>query len=146
MGVRSRELELQGRARWEALGTNVDLRVSEPRMLGAARGEVELILAAIDLTCSRFRADSELSLLNAQAGRLVHVSRMLFEALELALAAASLTDGDVDPTVGRALELNGYDRDWRALEPPRGEPSASGVRLHALIGWRAISLDRANSR
>jgi thiamine biosynthesis lipoprotein ApbE len=145
MSVRLRELELQGRARWGALGTSVELRVSEPRTLAAARNEVELILAAIDLTCSRFRADSELSLLNAQAGRPVHVSRLLLEALELALAAASLTGGDVDPTVGRALELNGYDRDWRELARPHGEPSASGVRLHALIGWRAISLDRASS-
>jgi thiamine biosynthesis lipoprotein len=144
-GVRTGELALQGRAHWEALGTSVDLRVSEPRKLQAARGEVESRLAEIDLTCSRFRADSELSLLNAQAGRPVHVSRLLLEALELALAAASLTDGDVDPTVGRALELNGYDRDWRELTRPHGEPRVNGVRLHALIGWRAISLDCASS-
>jgi thiamine biosynthesis lipoprotein ApbE len=136
---------MQGCARWEALGTNVDLRVSEPRMLNVAREEVESTLAEIDRACSRFRADSELTQLNAREGRPIHVSRVLLEALELALAAASLTDGDVDPTVGRALELNGYDRDWRALEPPRGEPSASGLRLHALIGWRTISLDRASS-
>ncbi len=136
---------MQGRASWEALGTSVDLRVGEPRMLRVARGEVEATLAEVDRACSRFRADSELSQLNARAGRPVHVSRVLLEALELALAAASLTEGDVDPTVGRALELSGYDRDWRGLAPPRGEPSASGVRLHALIGWRAISLDRASA-
>jgi thiamine biosynthesis lipoprotein ApbE len=145
MSLQARELDMQGCARWEALGTSVDLRVSEPRMLHAARGEVEATLAAIDDACSRFRADSDLSLLNARAGRPVHVSRLLLEALELALAAASLTEGDVDPTVGRALELNGYDRDWRELTPPCGEPSASSARLHALSGWRTISLDRASS-
>ncbi len=145
MDARSRELEMQGRARWEALGTNVDLRVSEARMLNAARKAVKSTLAEIDCACSRFRADSELSRLNASAGRPVQVSRVLLDALELALAAASLTEGDVDPTVGRALELNGYDRDWRELTAPSGEPSASGVRLHALIGWRAVSLDRASS-
>jgi thiamine biosynthesis lipoprotein len=145
MGPPAREPQPQGLARWQALGTSVDLRVSEPRRLRAAREEVEATLAEIDRACSRFRADSELSQLNARAGRPVHVSRLLLEALELALAAASLSEGDVDPTVGRALELNGYDRDWRELTPPHGEPSASGVRLHALIGWRAISLDRASS-
>jgi thiamine biosynthesis lipoprotein len=145
MDARSREPEMQGRASWEAFGTSVDLRVSEPRMLRVARGEVESTLAEIDRACSRFRADSEISQLNARAGRPVHVSRLLLEALELALAAAALTEGDVDPTVGRALELNGYDRDWHELAPPRGEPSASGVRLRALIGWRAIALDRASS-
>jgi thiamine biosynthesis lipoprotein ApbE len=145
MDARFREPEMQGRASWEALGTSVDLRVSEPSALRVAREEVESTLAVIDRACSRFRTDSELSQLNARSGRPVHVSRVLLEALELALAAASLTEGDVDPTVGRALELGGYDRDWRALVPPRGEPSASGVTLHALIGWRAISLDRASS-
>jgi thiamine biosynthesis lipoprotein len=145
MIVRARDEGLPGRARWEALGTSVELRVGEPRGLAAARARVELELDAIDRACSRFRADSELSLLNARAGRPVHVSRLLMKALELALTAAALSEGDVDPTVGRALELNGYDRDWRELTPPCGEPRASGVTLYALIGWRTISLDRINS-
>ncbi len=34
----------------------------------------------------------------------------------LALRGAALTDGDVDPTIGRALELAGYDRDFELLE------------------------------
>ncbi len=143
--LRSRDEDVPGRARWEALGTSVELRVSEPRGLRVARKEVELALEAIDRACSRFRADSELSLLNARAGCPVHVGRLLMEALELALAAAALTEGNVDPTVGRALELNGYDRTWRELAPPCGEPGANGVTLHALIGWRTISLDRARS-
>jgi FAD:protein FMN transferase len=145
MGLRAHDRDVQGRARWEALGTSAELRVGEPRRLSAAREEVERTLGAIDRACSRFRADSELSLLNAGAGRRVRVSRLLMEALELAVAAAALTEGDVDPTVGRALELSGYDRDWRELMPPQGEPAPSGATLYALIGWRTIALDRASS-
>jgi thiamine biosynthesis lipoprotein ApbE len=132
-------------AAWEALGTSVELRVCDRRALHVARASVERELRLVDRACSRFRADSELSRLNAQAGRPVAVSPVLLEALELAIAAARLTDGDVDPTIGRALELSGYDRDWRRLLPPRGEPAARSLSLHALTGWRTIELDTSTS-
>jgi FAD:protein FMN transferase len=131
-----------GYASWQALGSSVELRLSEPGKLVAARARVECELDAIDRTCSRFRADSELSRLNSRAGRPVGVSPLLMKALDLALAAATLTEGDVDPTVGRALELGGYDRDWLQLTPPRGEALASGRALYARIGWRTVALDR----
>lgn len=134
-------------ARWEALGTNVVLRLTDADRLTEARTAVEADLAAIDHACSRFRADSELSRLNAQAGRSRHVGALLLEAIELALRAAELTDGDVDPTVGRALELAGYDRDWRELAPPVGEPEHDvTLTARTISGWRAIALDRQSAR
>ena len=60
--------------------------------------------------------------MNAGAGRFVPVSRLLIEAVQVALRAAELTDGDVDPTVGNALALAGYDRDWALLSKPADEP------------------------
>jgi FAD:protein FMN transferase len=150
----SRSSRWSGCAAWQALGTSVVLRTADPAALATARRAVESELAAIDRACSRFRPDSELSRLNASPGRPVQVSPLLLEALSLALDAARMTDGDVDPTLGRALELAGYDRDWRLLpapgeEPPRAErgPTASphppGVKLRERSGWRAVSLDRA---
>ncbi len=131
-------------ASWFALGTSVVLRVSDPGALPAARERVEAELDAIDRACSRFRADSELSRLNARAGRPVHAGALLLEALEVALRAAELTDGDVDPTLGRALELAGYDRDWQLLAPPAaGEPPPPAVRARVRAGWRTGELDRA---
>jgi thiamine biosynthesis lipoprotein len=134
-------------AEWEALGTGVVLRVTERARLPAARAAVEAELAAIDLACSRFRTDSELTLLNAAAGRRVRVGPLLLEALEVALRAAELTDGDVDPTVGRALELAGYDRDFKLLSPPgaTGGPQQPAVVVRVRSGWRAVRLDRAAS-
>ncbi len=129
---------------WATLGTSALLRVTDPEALAAARGAVEQELAAIDRACSRFRADSELSRVNACAGRLTRVSPLLIEALEVALRAAELTDGDVDPTVGLALELAGYDRDWRLLDAPGPEPVAAPViRLRVRGWWQTIVLDRA---
>jgi thiamine biosynthesis lipoprotein len=133
-----------GSCTWEALGTSVVLRVIDPGALDAARAAVEHELAAIDQACSRFRADSELSGVNARAGRPTQVSPLLIEALEVALRAAALTDGDVDPTVGLALELAGYDRDWRLLDPPRAQPEvAPTMMLRARRGWQTVVLDRA---
>ncbi|HSZ05202.1 MAG TPA: FAD:protein FMN transferase [Solirubrobacteraceae bacterium] len=132
-----------GSAKWEALGTSVVLRVTDPAGLGNARTAVECELDAIDRACSRFRADSELSRVNARAGRSTSASPLLMQALELALRAAEITDGDVDPTVGRALELAGYDRDWRLLDPAADQPAPHmAVIARARAGWRTIALDR----
>ncbi len=134
-------------ASWETLGSTAVLGVTVPDRLSQARREVESQLAAIDRACSRFRPDSELTRLNARAGRPMQGSPLLVEALEVALRAAELTGGDVDPTVGRALELAGYDRDWRLLEAPAdgGEPESHAgppvLRIRVRSGWREVSLD-----
>ena len=112
------------RTRWQALGTSVELVVSDVnaravddgRTLARARAILERQLDEVDRACSRFRDDSELMRVNARAGRTIRVGPLLIEAVELALRAAELTDGDVDPTVGAALALAGYDRDMQWLD------------------------------
>jgi thiamine biosynthesis lipoprotein len=106
-----------GRASWEAFGTSVVLQVTSPLELPRAQASAQRELEAIDLACSRFRADSELSRINLADGRGTRISDLLMEALELSLEAAHITGGDIDPTIGRALELAGYDRDWTLLRP-----------------------------
>jgi thiamine biosynthesis lipoprotein ApbE len=134
-----------GSAAWEALGTGVILRTSDSAALPAARAAVELELAGIDRACSRFRGDSELSHANAKAGRWTHTTPILLQALEVALRAAALTGGDVDPTMGRALELAGYDRDWRLLDAPAaGEQPPPVITVRRSRRWREIDLDRTS--
>jgi thiamine biosynthesis lipoprotein len=113
-------------ARWEALGSSVVLRVTDSLSLPRASAILARELDAIDRACSRFRCDSDLSRVNALAGGPpVRVSRLLIEALQVALRAAELTAGDVDPTVGAALVFAGYDRDRSLLERPRGPRRAA---------------------
>jgi thiamine biosynthesis lipoprotein ApbE len=131
-------------ARWEALGTSAVLLVTDPGALGMARAIVEQELGQIDRACSRFRADSDLQRVNIGAGRFVSVSELLIEAVQVALRAAELTDGDVDPTIGNALVLAGYDRDWTLLRKPAdGSEYVEPPRLRALVtpGWKAIEVD-----
>jgi thiamine biosynthesis lipoprotein ApbE len=139
------ELALTRRARWQALGTSAELLVlGDERELALARAAVERWLEQVDLACSRFRADSELSRLNAAGGRAVTVSSTLIEAAQLGLRAARLTDGDVDPTLGEALEHAGYDRDWAliAADPDRGAP-APRVRVRRQPRWSRVRVDGA---
>ena len=56
----------------------------------------------------------------------------------MALRAARLTDGDVDPTVGAAMSAAGYDRDFQHIEP-NGPPLSLTVRQ--VPGWREVRLD-----
>ena len=124
--------------------------VSDGRALEHARTLVTEQLAAIDVACSRFREDSELSRLNARAGRAVKVGPLLLEAVEVALRAAALTDGNVDPTLGVALELCGYDRDFVLLAPPGQAPPSTprelaGVLAHHRRGWQLVQVDREAS-
>jgi FAD:protein FMN transferase len=132
-----------GQATWEALGSSVVLRLTDAGALPAARARIESELDAIDRACSRFRAESELSRVNARAGHPVKAGSLLIEALELALRAAELTDGDVDPTVGHALELAGYDRDWRLLAAPGDEPAPHRITARVRPGWQTVALDRS---
>ncbi len=132
-------------ASWRALGTNVVVRSADAACIELAGAAVRRELDAVDRACSRFRPDSELSLLNGRRGRPLQITPLFAQALELAISAASLTEGDVDPTLGRALELAGYDRD-RALLPPSpagrwADSPAPALTLRARDGWRTIELD-----
>ena len=124
-------------ARFAALGTTAVVAVADPQALADARAAVERELGAIDLACSRFRDDSELMAVNAAAGRSVRVSALMLEAVQAALRAARVTDGDVDPTVGEALIALGYDRDF-ALVGARSTPT---LRVAAVPGWRTVDVD-----
>jgi thiamine biosynthesis lipoprotein len=160
---------------WTALGMLVQLAVTEPAATAAARELLEADLLALDLACSRFRPDSELvavgNAARGAAGEItVQVSPLLAEAVAVALRAARLTDGDVDPTVGGVLAELGYDRDFAELCPPESsppgsvpsgsvpagqgppavaaaaapEPGAVGVRV--IPGWRSVRVDTATGR
>ena len=98
-----------------ALGTTATAVLTDPAGLVLARSRLVRGLRALDLACSRFRPDSELTRLNRSAGRPTAVGELLLTALEAALAVARMTGGLVDPTVGRAMRGNGYDRTFSRL-------------------------------
>jgi len=123
---------------FDALGTTAQVMVTDPAALERAVGAVEDELAAIDLACSRFRDDSELTALNRSGGRPFAASPLLVEALEVAIRAAEITDGDVDPTVGRAMTGLGWDCDFSVLVL---RDERDRFQVVPAAGWRSIHLD-----
>jgi thiamine biosynthesis lipoprotein len=127
---------------WRALGTRVDLLVLDGD-LDAARTAVDSLLDEVDCTYSRFRDDSELAKVQANAGHATPVSPLLWQAITTALTVARETDGAVDPTVGHAMRVIGYDRDLAAVlaaQPDRPRDEVV-IELAPIPGWQAIRLD-----
>ena len=123
---------------FRAIGTTATVVVQEP---GAADEAEQLLageLAALDLACSRFRQDSELQSVHANAGRAVTVSGLLFEALSVACDAAERTGGAVDPTIGNAIAALGYDAD---LAEVQSRPPAPPQALGPVAGYQHVQLN-----
>ena len=106
-----------------------------------ARATLARELRAIDIACSRFRSDSELTRLNRAGGRRQLVSPLLAEAIAVALRAAAATGGDVDPTCGQSLVQLGYDRDFAELASRPPVP-AGAVRPVPAAGWQCVDLNQ----
>lgn len=124
-------------------GMTAHVLVTDPATADDAAALVEADLAAFDAVASRFRPDSEISALNAGAGRPFRASPALFEAVEVALDAARLTGGAVDPTVGSALVRIGYDRDFALVRAAgaRPEPVQAALEPLPVPGWRRVRID-----
>ena len=122
---------------WTLWSTAARLVVTDPTQIALAGTLADSLLADVDRAASRFRADSELQLAAGMLHQGVEVSNTLADLVRQALASAALTDGDVDPTLGYALDAVGYDRDIRLIED-------HGMPVRAIVsrrpGWKSVSL------
>jgi thiamine biosynthesis lipoprotein len=140
----------------DALGSTARVAAWPPYRLPGVLIAVNEELALLDEQASRFRDDSEISLVqrclagagpsgSAGPGSMPLrgsrvVSEGLAEAIAVALAAAEWTGGLVDPTVGTALAGLGYDRDFAALSQVT-DGEAAPPRPAQVPGWRSVRLD-----
>lgn len=89
-------------------------------------------VSQLDAMASRFRADSDLSRVNASAGSWVEVPWDFVTVLTASLDAARMTRGVVDPTMGAAIKAAGYDK-WAGQESP------VAARVHT-GRWRGVGI------
>ncbi|MEZ5116048.1 MAG: FAD:protein FMN transferase [Candidatus Nanopelagicales bacterium] len=104
---------------------------TEPRALPAVLASVRATLAEVELGCSAYRDDSDLNRVNRALGRPVVVGPILLTALEVALRAARVTGGLVDPTVGAVTQPGA---------PPRRGPRPVAADGRPL-GWADVEVD-----
>ena len=126
-----------------SLGTQLRIVTTVADAVERARAAADAVLSEIDLACSRFREDSELQALNRAAGSEVSVSPLLNLALERAMWAARWTGGAVDPTIGAAIRIAGYDRDFAEIAEPAGPLQ---LVAHRVPGWRLVQHSAALHR
>lgn len=105
----------------------------------AAREALDL-MAEIDTKLNFYSPDSEISLINEQAGEHpVKVSELTFNAIEQALQIADQTQGIFDPTVGPLVKL--WNIEGRT--GPQIVPSSQTVRdTLKLVGYEKVILNK----
>jgi len=111
---------------------------AEPELVDWAMRELE----RLEQSWSRFRPDSDLSLLNGSQNEWVAVPPLLVLALERAAQLWDATQGAFDPTILPALEAVGYDRSFDAMTKDDPAPPARG----AVPGFDHVDLDAAAHR
>lgn len=106
-----------GARQWQVWGTTARILVADPDIADDAEQLVREQLDAVDLACSRFRPDSELALLPRldDGGVDAEISPRLADLVAVALHAAALSSGDVDPTLADDLCALGYTVDYARI-------------------------------
>jgi thiamine biosynthesis lipoprotein len=126
---------------FRSMGTSVELIAEadvDETVFDTAARRVHGIFEREDRRCSRFRDDSEITLVNRRAGRPTRLSLDLAEVIALALQGAARSGGRFDPTVLDAVVAAGYDRDFdEVLAGARGalHPARPCGR------WREVTLE-----
>ncbi|MEO8969297.1 MAG: FAD:protein FMN transferase [Solirubrobacteraceae bacterium] len=139
---------------FRAMGSDVRLLIGPalapgcPEPLVAADRERDFVLD-FGRRLSRFRADSELSALNADSRQVVPASPLLRAAVAAGLWAAQRSQGLVDPTLVREIESAGYvtsseDREPASLaEALAGAPVRRPAQSRPRPQWGEITVDDA---
>ncbi len=127
------------------MGSHIVLWLDTADRTAAANAfdQIEALFAANEQALSRFRPNSELSLLNARSGKWVVVSDLLWLQVTLAVQVAALTNGRFDPTLLKALERAGYSQSFEAMTTASWNGRWPEAEL--LLGqWAAIEFDEAH--
>ncbi len=125
------------------MGTEIAVLAPLER-IGPAEEAVRAVFGEWESILSRFRPESELSRLNARAGRPIAVSSLLYDVVASALGAARATRGAFDPTLLPDLVRLGYDRTFADLP---ADASGAARRLPFLGGqWHGVRVDSERRR
>lgn len=131
-------------AMWDDWSCRVRLTVTDAHALEPARRHLVELMDDVEACASRFVASSDLSRVNASAGRLVPVARRTVALVDVALDAAAQTDGLVDPTIGSHVVHAGYRDDIAAV---RDRLVVTGDRpMPRRADWQRVEVDHELSR
>jgi FAD:protein FMN transferase len=135
-------------AAFRAIGVECRIVATRLAEVPAARELAQARLGEVDAVASRFRPDSEVIRLahtpatTASNDVTASVSPLLRSLIEDALWAAEATGALVDPTLGRAMETNGYDADLAEVlaRPARinNTPTEQDATVPSMLGRLSV--------
>ena len=131
-------------AAWQDWSCGIRLAVTDDVLLEPACRHLAELMGEVEQAVSRFLPGSDVSRVNAAAGRLVPVSRRTVALVDVSLDAAASTNGLVDPTVGKQVIAAGYDADIVSVRD-RFVPTRDGVRPRR-ADWQGVQVDHELSR
>jgi len=117
------------------VAVHVAAHLPSPEIAKAAQRALAWFRVVEDVT-SRFDEASEAMRCGRQPGRPVRVSPLLAQLMEFALTLAQRSSGAFDPTVGRTLELRGFNQHYVTGRRVESTMPAGGV------SYRDVALDR----
>lgn len=124
---------------WSDWSCEVRVAVDRTSALDDACALVHHLMDDVADAVDRFRHDSDLSAINASAGRMIPVSRRTITLLDAALQAAASTGGAVDPTIGAHVKQVGYDAD---IAEVRATTRLIGSGHVSAADWTRVKIDR----
>jgi thiamine biosynthesis lipoprotein len=129
--------------RFPVMGTHAHVVINaHPSVESLLTEFAERELNLMERRWSRFLPDSELSRLNAAAGKPVIVSADTFSVITSAVDAWQHTGGRFDPTIHDALCATGYDRTFADVADDGADgPRAEGAEPAPAPGCADIELD-----
>jgi thiamine biosynthesis lipoprotein len=118
----------------------IEIVINDEKLMKGAEaklGSAFEMFRIVEQACSRFSLESELIKACKVIKRPVHISPILFEPLKFAMEIAKLTDGEFDPTIGKTMEEQGYNRHYLTGEIMDSESDDSAT-------FKDIILDEEN--
>lgn len=117
------------------MDTVVDIQVVTGKSNQAAAEKINRAFQAfyqVEQACSRFSPSSELMRACQNVGTPVEISPFLFEPLHFAIEMARMTGGLFDPTVGKVMEKNGFNRHYLTGDR-MDSPAADSVSYQDIV-------------
>ena len=131
-------------AEWDVWTTKARIVVTDRAVLEAAAALVRQRLGEVERAASRFRVDSEVSIISRSKSHAHSVSPMLAGLVEVGLSAAAKSDGAVDPTLGRVMTQLGYGvAGPGSISTAAPTPPTPSVRwtVERRATWRDVSVE-----
>ncbi len=125
--------------RFHAMGTDMLVMIELPKTAHRYLAQVPDWFEKWEQIFSRFRIDSELSLMNRSNGKSIAVSDEMWKVLQLCLDIEEKTNGIITPVVSDALVAAGYDQTFEKIRTNPGMNSWDPI--YPQYGLESIHFD-----